>query len=177
MVALPGAVASAAVAGVSVVAAVVSAVDVTGLSSCGAVDDTAGWSSFAGTVGGVSSEAGVGASFLPKILPKIEPLLFGFGAVSRALEAGVVSATADSAPATGAKPEVPTPVLVSPAGTTGSPITRDAMSGQTGYRGKGIYWSTDQQPRRQIRRSWRHPVACLPSTPASRRFSQPCLRA
>lgn len=178
MVALPGAVASAAVAGVSVVAAVVSAVDVaTGLSSCGAVDDTADWSSFAGTVGGVSSEAGVGASFLPKILPKIEPLLFGFGAVSRALEAGVVSATADSAPATAAKPEVPTPVLVSPAGTTGSPITRDAMSSQTVYRVKGIYWSTDQQPRRQIRRSWRHPVACLPSTPASRPFSQPCLHA
>lgn len=178
MVALPGTVASAVVTGVSVVAAVVSAVDVgTGLSSCGAVDDTADWSSFAGTVGGVSSEAGVGASFLPKILPKIEPLLFGFGAVSRALEAEMVSPTADSAPATGAEPKVPTAVLVSPAGTTGSPITRDAMSSQTVYNGKGIYWSTDQQPRRQIRRSWPHPVACLPSTPASRLISQPCLRA
>ena len=112
--------ASVTAAGVSVVAAVVSGVgEVTGLSSCGAVDDTADCSSFAGTVGGVSVEARVAASFLPKMLPKMEFLLFGFGAVSRVVEVGVVSATVDSAPA---------PVVASPAGMTGSPMTRDAMS-------------------------------------------------
>ena len=123
-----GVVASAAVAGVFVVAAVVSAVgEDTGMSSCGAVDDRVDCSSLAGTAGGVSVEVGVAKSFLPKILPKIEFLLFGFGALSRVAEAGVVSATVDSAPATGATPEAPTPVAASPAGTTGSPITRDAI--------------------------------------------------
>ncbi len=121
-VAAAGVFASAAVAGVSVVAAVGSAVgEVTGLSSWGAVEVDC--SSLAGTAGGASVEAGVAASFLPKMLPKIEFLLFGFGAVSRVLEVGVVSAAVDSAP-TGATPEVP---AVSPAGTTGSPMTRDAM--------------------------------------------------
>ena len=177
MVALAGIVVSAAVAGVSVMAGVVSAVDDdTGLSSCGAVDDTAECSSFAGTVGGVSVEGEFRASFLPKILPKIELLLFGFGAVSRAVEAGVVSATADSTPATGATPEAP--VVASPAGTTGSPITRDAMSSQIEYIGKGMYRSTNQQQRHQSRRSWPRPLAWPPpSTPASRPFAQPCLRA
>ncbi len=119
-VAAAAGVASVTAAGVSVVAAVVSGVgEVTGLSSCGAVDDTADCSSFAGTVGGVSVGAGVAASFLPKMLPKMEFLLFGFGAVSRVVEAGVVSAEVDSAPA---------PVVASPAGMTGSPMTRDAMS-------------------------------------------------
>lgn len=114
-----GVVASPAATGLSVLAAGVSAVgEVTGLSSCGAVDDRADGSSFAGTAGGASVEAGATASFLPKILPKIEFLLFGFGAVSRVVEAGVVSAAVDSAP---------TPVAASSAGTTGSPTTRDAM--------------------------------------------------
>ena len=115
--------ASAVVAGVSVVAAVVSAVgEVTGLSSCGAVGETVDGSSLVGTAGGVSVEVGVAASFLPKILPKIELLLFGFGAVSRVVEAGVVSATVGCATS-----EAPTPVAASPAGTTGSPTTREAM--------------------------------------------------
>lgn len=120
--------ASAAVAGVSVVAAVVSAVgEVTGLSSCGAVGETVDSSSLAGTAGGVSVEVGVAASFLPKILPKIELLLFGFGAVSRVVDAAVVSATVGSAPAIGATSEAPIPLAASPAGMTGSPITREAM--------------------------------------------------
>ena len=128
MVAAAEGAASAAVAGVSVVAAVVSTVgEVTGLSSCGAVDETVDCSSFAGTAGGISADVGVAASFLPKMLPKIEFLLFGFGAVSRVVEAGVVSATVGSAPVTGATSEAPTPVAASPAGTTGSPTTRDAM--------------------------------------------------
>ena len=114
-VAAAGVVASAAVAGVSVAAVVSAAGEATGLSSCGAVDDTVDCSSLAGAAGGVSVEAEVPASFLPKILPKIEFLLFGFGAVSREVEAGVVS---DSAPAPGE---------ASPAGMTGSPMTRDAM--------------------------------------------------
>ena len=126
MVVAPGVDASAAaVAGVSVGAVVVSAVgEVTGFSSCGAVGETVDCSSLAGTAGGVSVEVGVAASFLPKILPKIELLLFGFGAVSRVVDAGVVSATVGSAPATS---EAPTPVAASPAGTTGSPTTRDAI--------------------------------------------------
>ena len=115
--AVTGAVVSAVVAGVSVVAAVVSEVgEVTGLSSCGAVDDLVDGSSFAGTVDGVSAEVGATTSFFPKILPKMEFLLFGFGAVSR-VEAGVVSARVDSGPV---------PVVAAPAGTTGSPTTRDA---------------------------------------------------
>ena len=123
------AVVSAAVEGVSVVATVGSVVDeVTGLSSCGAVDDTTDDSSFAGTDGGVSVEPGFKTSFLPKILPKIEFLLFGLCAVSRVVEAGVVSATVDSVPATGATPEAAAPVMASPAGMTGSPRTRDAMN-------------------------------------------------
>ena len=127
-VAAAGVVASVAATGVSVVAAVVSAVgEVTGSSSCGAVDGRVDGSSFAGTAGGVSIEVGATASFLPKILPKIEFLLFGFGAVSRVVEDRVVSATLDSAPATGATPEASIPVAVSSAGTTGSPTTRDAM--------------------------------------------------
>ena len=74
---------------------------------------------------------------MPKMLPKIEFLLFGFVAVSRVVEAGVVSVTEDSAPATGAAPvapapaPAPAPVVASPAGMTGSPITRDAISSQT----------------------------------------------
>lgn len=118
-VAAAGVVASPAATGVSVVAAVVSAVgEVTGLSSCGAADDRVDGSSFAGTAGGVSVEVGATASFLPKMLPKIEFLLFSFDAVSRVVEGGEASATADSAP---------TPVAASPAGTTGSPTTREAM--------------------------------------------------
>lgn len=125
-VAAAGVVASAAGVGASVVAAVVSAVgEVAGLSSCGAVDDTVDCSSLAGAAGGVSAEAGVAASFLPKILPKIEFLLVGFGAVSREVEAGMVSY---SAPPIGATSEAPTPVAASPAGRTGSPTTRDAIS-------------------------------------------------
>ena len=125
-----GVVASAAVAGVSVVAAVGSAVgEVTGLSSWGAVDDRVD-SSFAGTAGEVSVEAGVAASFLPKMLPKIEFLLFGFGAASRAVETGAVSPTVDSSPATGAAPEA-----ASPAGTIGSPTTRDARRCQGKHSG------------------------------------------
>lgn len=120
-------VAPGAVAGVSVAAVVVSAVgEVTGLSSCGAVDGRVD-SSFAGTAEEASVEAGVAASFLPKRPPKIEFLLFGFGAASRVVEAGVVSATVDSAPATGATPEAPKSVVASPAGTIGSPTTRDAI--------------------------------------------------
>ena len=177
MLAPAGVIVSAAVAGVSMVAGVVSAVDdVTGLSSCGAVDDTAGCSSFAGTLGGVSVEPEFRASFLPKILPKIEFLLLGFGAVSRVVEAGVVSATADSTPATGATPEAP--VVASPAGTTGSPTTRDAMSSQVEHIRKGMDRSTNQQQRRQSHQSWQRPLAWpLPSIPASRPSSQPWLRA
>ena len=118
-----GVVVSAAVAGVSVVVAVVSAVgEVTGVSSCGAVEDKVDCSSFTGTAVVASVEVGVTASFLPKILPKIEFLLFGFGAASL-----VVSATVGSALVAGATPEAPTPVIDSPAGMTGSPITRDAV--------------------------------------------------
>lgn len=177
MVVPAGVVVLAAVVGVSVVAGVVSVVDdVTGLSSCGAVDDTAECSSFAGTLGGVSVEVEFRASFLPKILPKIEFLLLGFGAVSRVVEAGVVSATADSTPATGATPEAP--AVASPTGTTGSPITRDAISSQVEYIRKGMYRSTNQQQRRQSHRSWQRPLAWpLPSTLASRPSSQPWLRA
>ena len=150
-----GAFVSAAVVGISVLAAVGSAVDeVTGLSSCGAVDDTVDGSSFAGTVGAVSAEPRVVASFLPKILPKIEFLLFGFGAVSRAVEAGVVSVAADSVPAIGAVLETSVPVVAPPAGTTGSPITRDAMSSQAKCSESRIDQSTYQQQRRQNRPSW-----------------------
>ena len=56
----------------------------------------------------------------------MEFLLFGFGVVSRVVEVGVVSVAADSMPAIGAAPEAP--VVASPAGMTGSPITRDAIS-------------------------------------------------
>ena len=121
-------VASAAVAGVSVLAEVVSAAgEVTGFSSCGAADDREEGSSSVGTAGDASVEIGVAASFLPKILPKIEFLCFDLDATSRGVEAGVVSAMVDSAPATGATSAAPTPVPASPAGMTGSPITRDAV--------------------------------------------------
>ena len=110
----------------------------------------------------------------------MEFLLFGFGVVSRVVEVGVVSVAADSMPAIGAAPEAPAPapVVASRAGITGSPITRDAMSRQTKCSERETYRSTYQQQRHQNRPSLRHRDAWpLPSTPASRPFSQPCLRA
>ena len=74
----------------------------------------------------------------------MEPLLLGFGVVSRVVEVGVVSVAADSVPAIGAAPEAPAPVVASPAGMTGSPITRDASSRQTDCSKREIYQTTYQ---------------------------------
>lgn len=73
----------AAVADGSVVAVVVIALGaLTGSSTFGAVEEVKDASSLAGTAGAIS-EVGLETSFLLKKLPKIEPLLFAFGAVSR----------------------------------------------------------------------------------------------
>jgi len=84
VVATPGLVDSVAAAGIPVaaVSAAGSVVDcVTGLSSCGAVDESAEGSSFPGTAGAVSVAAELAASFLPNRPPNIEARLFDLGAV------------------------------------------------------------------------------------------------
>ena len=107
----------------------------TGSSIWGAVADTAaGSTSLAGTTGAASSLVGLETSFLPKKLPKIEFLLFGFAALSReaTAAAGLVSVAAVSvagstAPvvAVSAAMGSAAPTDLAPSvGTTGSAMTR-----------------------------------------------------
>ena len=118
-----GDVVSAAVVVGSVVSKVGAAADVgsvTGLSSCGAVDDSAEGSSF-GATGAVSVAVGLVASFLPNRPPKREFLFVGFGTLSRVPIGAVSVATGSATAAVSAAPSVD-----ATAGASGSPITRAA---------------------------------------------------
>ena len=117
------ALAAAGAAVVSIAGAVVGSA--TGLSSCGAVSDTVEGSSLATRAGAVSVAAGLVVSFFPKRPPKREFLLFGLGAVSRAVPVAVVSAARGSVAATGAASVAPSVALE--AGNSSAPITRAAV--------------------------------------------------
>lgn len=102
----------------------------TGSSSWGAVANTPiGSASLTGTTGATSSLVGLVTSFLPKKLPKIEFLLAGLGAVSRAGVTAVGKASLVVVPAVGsiaaAEAISPAPAVLTPSvGTTGSATTR-----------------------------------------------------
>ena len=119
-----GDVVSAAVVEGSVVSKVGAAAavgSVTGLSSCGAVDDSAEGSSFGATAGAVSFAVGLVASFLPNKPPKREFLFVGLRAPSRVPVGAVSAATGSATAAVSAALSV-----ASAAGASGSPITRAA---------------------------------------------------
>ena len=119
-----GAVVSAAVVVGSVVSKVGAAGtvgSVTGLSSCGAVDDSAEGSSFGVTAGAVSVAVGLVASFLPNRPPKREFLFVGLGMFSRVPVGAVSAATGSATAAVSATPSVGSTI-----GASGSPITRAA---------------------------------------------------
>ena len=129
VVAVAAAVESGTTAAAPVLAAsVTGVVEVTGFSNCGAVEDTVEGSSLEGTTGAASVAAGLVASFLLNRPLKIEARLFGFGAVSRVVDAGVVSAVMDSV-ARGSALVFAAPAETPEAGMTGSPTTRDAVIG------------------------------------------------
>ena len=94
---------------------------VTGLSSCGAVDDSPEGSSFGATAGAVSVAVGLVASFLPNRPPKREFLFVGLGTFSRVPPGAVSAATGSATAAVSVVPSV-----ASTAGASGSAITRAA---------------------------------------------------
>lgn len=116
----------------------VGAVSFTTLPVWGAGEVVAASVSLAGTAGagswvavlvvGVVVEEG---SFLPKSPPKIELRLFALGAVSRAVVVAGVSGAAVGTAASVAATDGSS-VLLSPVGTTGFSITREAILGQPG---------------------------------------------